>query len=201
MLAEKFTNTTSFSRNAVISALVLIAAIAGYNWLISPHTGSLLAADRYEEVANTLAKKNRVIASDVAIRKTELEKIQTEFEQIRSELFTPQEAKEFFNRIQSIADEKKCILQSLDFSAPDAKLADTQIKPDLTVTANIAQLTVSGSYNNILAFIDTLQDASKRLTIDSLSIKLPDKNTTGLKCEFKIKFYVIEKMESVSNEN
>ena len=61
MLFKGQTISIHFSRNVMLTSLVLIGTIAFYNWVVAPHRNYLLAAQRYASVTADLVKKNQII--------------------------------------------------------------------------------------------------------------------------------------------
>jgi hypothetical protein len=61
MLVDNLTKLSRSSRNAVSASLILIAALAMYNWIVAPRTNYLLAAQRYEFVIEKVVKINTSI--------------------------------------------------------------------------------------------------------------------------------------------
>ena len=56
MLLKRWTKKTCPPRNVFLASLVLIGAIAAYNWTVAPHRNYLLAARKYEVAADKLEK-------------------------------------------------------------------------------------------------------------------------------------------------
>ncbi|GAG97602.1 unnamed protein product, partial [marine sediment metagenome] len=57
--------------------------------------------------------------------------------------------------------------------------------------ANRAIFSVGGTYKDIVALINKLQNRSKQVWIDSISIEPVDRNSELLKCDMSIAIYVI----------
>ncbi|MHC4356872.1 MAG: hypothetical protein ACYS0H_29585, partial [Planctomycetota bacterium] len=58
MLINSLAKLSRSSRNAASASLILIAALAMYNWIVAPHTAYLVAAQQHEVVVATVARKN-----------------------------------------------------------------------------------------------------------------------------------------------
>ena len=65
MLVNNLAKLRRSSRNAVSASLIVIAALAMYNWIVAPRAGYLSAAQRYEFVMDNMVKKNKIINSKV----------------------------------------------------------------------------------------------------------------------------------------
>ena len=191
MLSENQIKSIRSSKNAVFTAFVVIEAITLYSWIVTPHLNSLQAVQRYESVADKLAKKTRIISTNVKLRKKKLGQLQEEFEHIHIKLFDPVKAKEFFSDIQAIAEETNCIVYSLNFSPTDSAINAGQSEISCQITANRAIFSVGGRYKDIVALINKLQNRSKQVWIDSISMEPVDRNSELLKCDMSIAIYVI----------
>ncbi len=199
MLSHNQIQTIRSSRNVVFSALVVIEAIALYNWIVRPNVNYLRAAQTYESVAEKLAEKNQIISNNVTIRRKEHKELQEKFEHIRLKLFDPVKAKEFFSDIQAMAEETNCIIYSLNFSPTDPAL-DTGQEVSSHITTNHAQLSAVGDYKNTVALINKLQGRSKQVWIDSVSIEPIGSNSEQLKCDITVTIYVIHSKEKDSHD-
>ena len=189
------------SRGVVLAALVLIVAVACYNWFISPHTNYLQAANRYESMAETIARKNRVINKGIARWKGELSNLQDEFKQARALVFDPEGAKDFFNGIEAAAESSGCVLSLLKFEPPNSKSSGHRKGGILRVRR--AGLSVLGDYVGLIALIDKLQDRREKVVIDSISIEStgnPDEPGGRLNCQMNVTVYVMQGEEASTHD-
>lgn len=200
MLSQNLIKSIRSSRNAVYAALVIIEAITLYNWIVTPHISHLRAAQRYESVIDELAKKNQIINNNVTAKKKELEELQEKFQHIRIKLFEPVKAKEFFSDMQAMAEVTNCVIYSLNFSPTDSALDTGKLEASSHITANHATLTVVGGYKDIVALINKLQDRSRQVWIDSISVEPVGSNTEQLKCDIVLTIYVIHDKEKLSHD-
>ena len=191
MLSQNQIKAIRSSRNVVFSALVVIEAIALFNWIVRPHVNYLRAAQIYESVADKLAKKNQIISNNVTIRRKEHKELKERFEHIHIKLFDPVKAKEFFSDIQAMAEETNCVIYSLNFSPTDSALEAGQ-EVSSHITANHAILSAVGNYKDAVALINKLQGRSKQVWIDSISIEPVGNNSEQLKCDITVTIYVIQ---------
>ena len=191
MLSQNQIKAIRSSRNVVFSALVVIEAIALYNWIVRPHVNYLQAAQICESVADKLAKKNQIISNNVTTRRKELKELEERFEHIHIKLFDPVKAKEFFSDIQAMAEETNCVIYSLNFSPTDSALEAGQ-EVSSHITANHAILSAVGNYKDAVALINKLQGRSKQVWIDSISIEPVGNNSEQLKCDITVTIYVIQ---------
>ena len=191
MLSENQIKSIRSSKNVVFAAFVVIEAIALYNWIVTPHLNSLQAVQKYESVANKLAKKTQIISTNVKLRRKKLGQLQEEFEHIHIKLFDPVKAKEFFSDIQAMAEQANCVIYSLNFSPTDSAINAGRSEISSHITANRAIFSIGGRYKDIVALIDKVQGRSKQVWIDSISIEPMGRNSELLKCDMSIAIYVI----------
>lgn len=194
MLSKNWTKLTPSPRNIAFAALVLMGAIAVYNRVVAPHANYVLAAQRYESVANKLIRKKQAIIDDMKIKKNELEGLEEKLEQMRTNLFEPIEAKEFFSDIEVMSGEANCIIYSLNFPPIDSALKGELPETSSHITAERANLSVVGNYKNIITLINRLQDRLEQVSIDSVSIEPIEGNFDQLKCDIALMIYVMHNL-------
>ena len=197
MLSENWTKLTPSPRNIAFAALVLMGAIAVYNRVVAPHANYVLAAQRYESVANKLTKKNQAIINNVKIKKKKLEGLEEKLEQMHTNLFEPIEAKEFFSDIEVMSEGANCTIYSLDVSQTRSALKAERSGARGYITANHAKLSVVGSYRSIVMLMNKLQGSPRQVWINSVSIKPISDSSEQLKCDISIVIYTTEKKGTV----
>ncbi|HPS55347.1 MAG TPA: hypothetical protein PLP05_07110 [Sedimentisphaerales bacterium] len=183
------------SQNVMVISLVVIGAIAFYNWFVSPHRNYLLAAQRQELVATDLLKKNQVINNTIAINKNELEELQGKFKQACIGLFSDVEATKFFSNIQTLVENANYTVNSLKFLPTyTVGKGDESEKTNYVVTRQV-KLSVLGDYGNIILLMSKLQDRPERVQIDTVVVKPTISDSDLLQCDMNITIYVIENKE------
>ncbi len=115
MLINSLAKSSRSSRITLSAVIVGVVTVAAYNWLVSPHTKYLYAVHQYQVLAGEMTKKNQVIQAQQAHRQKELEQLQTEFDKVKTALFTPVEAKRFFGDIEAACKETDCVVYSINF--------------------------------------------------------------------------------------
>ncbi len=192
MLIDDIAKFNRSSRIAVSAALVVIAAIAMYNWTVAPHTGYLFAAYRYESAIDNISKKSKVISETLKIKKKKLQQLRERFVELQSTLFTPDEAKEFFSDLEVISEGAGCIVYSLNFAKGGPVLKAEKSENALGIVANSAMLSVVGIYGNIIKLVERLQARTQKVWIDSVKMETFSGNPDRLKCDMTITIYTIE---------
>jgi len=197
MLSKNWTKLTPSPRNIAFAAFVLMGTIAVYNRVVAPHANYVLAAQRYESVADKLTKENQAIIDNVKIKKKKLEGLEEKLEQMRTNLFEPIEAKEFFSDIEVMSEGANCTIYSLDISQRRSALKAERSGARGYITSNHAKLSVVGSYRNIVVLMNKLQGSPRQVWIDSVSIKPISDSSEQLKCDITIVIYTTEEKGTI----
>ena len=61
MLTDNLAKLNRSSRNSIFAALIVIAGVAMYNWIVSPHVTYLYAAQKYDSAMDKIVEKNKAI--------------------------------------------------------------------------------------------------------------------------------------------
>jgi hypothetical protein len=190
MLIDNFVNLNRSTKTTVYTALIIIAAIAMYDWIVAPHVTCLSASQQYESVVNCAVEKNKAVANEVETKTKKLEELYQQLAESKSTLFTPDRAEAFFSDLQTIAEGTGCTVNVLKLAGnkPSSR------KPEDTsgITANSATLTVSGRYNSIFALVEKLQNQAKKVWLDSFEMKVADFSSGRLECSMTITIYTIQ---------
>ncbi|MHC4394202.1 MAG: hypothetical protein ACYS1A_00975 [Planctomycetota bacterium] len=196
MLVDNLAKSSRLSRSAVSTVMIIIAAIAMYNWSVAPHTAYLRAAQRHEAVAGNIVKKNEVISKKVIAKRKRLQKLQEQFSQLRETLFTPEQAKEFFSDLQTISEEAGCAVYSLNILTTEPARKRRQSDDTSHIVPKRATLTVAGLYENIITLMTRLQVRTQKVWVDSIKLEILDYDSAQPKCDITITIYTIEDKEA-----
>ncbi len=200
MLINNLTKLNRSSRNAASAALIVIAAIAMYNWIVAPQATCLSAAQRYESVMGNIVKKNKVIVDTVKSKKKKLQELRDQLARFQSILFTPDEARDFFSDLQAISEQAGCTVYSLNFITGKLSPEDGRSENTSGVVAKGVVLSVVGVYKNIIKLIERLQARTQKVWIDSVNMQILDHDSAQPKCNITITIYTIQDKETTLNE-
>jgi Tfp pilus assembly protein PilO len=193
MLIDNLANLNRSTRTTVYAALIIIAAIAMYDWIIAPYVTCLSASQRYESVVNKAVEKNKALAHEVEDKTEKLDELHRQLAVSKSTLFAPDRAKAFFSDLQSIAEGAGCTVNALNLIGNKPSSRDKRKTEDTSgVAANSAALTVSGQYSNILALVEELHNHPKKVWLDSLEMKIVDLSSGRLECKMTVTVYTIQ---------
>lgn len=193
MLLDNWTKLSHSSRNSVLAALVLIAALGLYRWIVAPHRSYLLAAQNHKSVMNNLVTKNNIVGKNIIIKKKKLKELQDKLKQAQAELFDPLQARKFFSDIKVLARQQHCAVSSSNFLPADSKLKAGRPERRRDVTINRATISIVGAYGNLAALINKLQDRAQRVRIDSISIRPGSGGSGRVECDATITVYIAHK--------
>jgi len=193
MLINNLANLNRSTRGAIFTALIIIAAIAMYNWVVAPHLAYLSAAQEYESAMSKIAEKNKTVAGEVKAKTKKLEELSEQLAGASSKLFTTDEAKEFFSSLQAISEGTGCIVNSLNIAASKPFSKDKQSEDSsIVIVADSAVLSITGQYNIITRLLEKLQNYPKKIWVDSFKMESPNLSSTLLKCDMVITIYTIQ---------
>jgi Tfp pilus assembly protein PilO len=192
MLINNLANLNRSTRTTLFSALIVIASIAMYDWIVAPHVTCLSASQQYESVVSSAVEKNKAVARDIETKTKKLEELHQQLVMSRGLLFTHNEAEEFFSNLQTVAEGTGCTVHALSLVGNKSSSQDTRKAEETSgITANSATVTVSGHYNNIFAFVEKLQNSAKKIWLDSFDMTVVDFSSGQLECSMTITIYII----------
>jgi len=197
MLVDNLAKLSRSSRNAVSASLVLIAAIAMYNWIVAPCADNLSAAQQYEAAMEQVVNKNKTIVNKVKIKKKKLQELNEQSAQLQSTLFTPEQAREFFSDLQAISEQTGCIVYSINLIANKQNPnKDGQLQDTAGIVTKSAVLNVVGVYKNITKLIKRLQSRTQKVWIDSVRLRSLDNKSDQARCDITITICALTDKES-----
>jgi Tfp pilus assembly protein PilO len=186
MSVEKFMHVERSHRRVLLIAITVIAVFGLYRWILAPHTGQLLAAEKYNSTLDEAIRKAGFLSSMQDIKKGEIEELTKETDKLRNQLFTPQQTRQFLASLPSIVNHAGCVVQSVT-AVPDA-----QRNPQSDgsgIVAKKATVIVTGGYNDLVKFLEALQDCEHKVWIESVAI---DAGGAGkLKCQGLLTLFCI----------
>jgi hypothetical protein len=186
-------------RNVVAVTLILIAAIAIYNWFITPHSNYLMAAEKYTSAARAMEKTGRMIEAELRLKQKKIDELAGQFDLAKQEFFDVGAAKDFLAGIQSQAKKSKCVIDTLKFlPAEQVITADTN---NIDIKEYKVNLGVVGQYADIVVFLDSLQNRKQKVWIDNVKLQLKDPSKGYLVCDAVMSLYTLQFKENINNVN
>jgi hypothetical protein len=189
-----------FSRKNVITvALVLIAAIAIYNWFVSPHSNYLIAADKYTDAARAMEKTGRMVESELILKQKKLDELAGRLDSAKEEFFDVETAKTFLAGIQSCAEKSRCFVDTLKFSPPSQ--VTTAEANCVDMKEYQVDLGVIGQYADIVTLLDSLQNRKQKVWVTNIKLQLKDVSTGYLACDVIMSLYTLKIKENAGSVN
>ncbi len=196
MLIDNLAKSNRLSRSTVSAVMIVISAIAMYNWIVTPRAVYLRAVQRHEVVAGNIAHKHEVISKKVIAKREELQKSQEQFTKLRDSLFTSEQAKEFFSDLQTISEEAGCAVYSLNILTTEPSRERRQSQDGSYIVPKSATLTVAGVYEKIIRLMKKLQVRTQKVWVDSIKMEIFDYDSAQPKCDITITIYTVEDEEA-----
>jgi len=201
MLIDDIAKLSPSSRKGISAALIVIAAIAMYNWIVAPQATYLFAAKQYERIVGRIANKNEVIRSTVEAKEKRLQELREQFAQLQGALFTPDQVKEFFSDLQAICGEVGCTVSGLSFITTESGRKDEMTEDASGIVPNKALLSVIGVYEDIIKLMKRLQMRSNKVWIDSINMESFYSDSPQVKCDITITVYTTKDREAALWKN
>ncbi len=203
MLLDNLTKLNRPSRNALSAALVIIAAIAIYNWVVAPHATYLFAAQQYESVVDSVAKKNTILSNTIKVKEKKLQELREQSAKLRHTLFTSDEAQDLLSDLRVICEKADCTVNSLNFVTSKPRqvtlgAAAGQAEGASDAVANNAVLSVSGVYGNIVELMEIIQERTQGVWIDSIEMTALEEDSAKLNCDIAITIYTIRDKDTTA---
>jgi len=198
VLIDHLTRLDKTSRNALYVALVAIAGVAMYGWIVSPHVKYLQAVQKYRPAIKKIIDKQQDIKRMLVGRRTLLEKLKKQFNEVGNTIHTAEQVQQLFGELGTVAEQYGCSLAQIDRSMADPEIIIGEASDPTYVESVKAGLTMLGDYGPLVAFVDCLQTQERKIWISSIDIEvLKDEMVTEqdgvLKCDIVMEIYVIQK--------
>lgn len=196
MLINKVAKMSRSSRNTMSASLVVVAAIAMYNWIVAPHTSYLLAAQRHGEVISEIAERNEAVRAALELKRGELRALQDKSELLASMLFTKDKARQFFSDLQVISEQSGCSVDSVNFIKGQRGDKSERLEDITGAAATSAVLSVVGAYGDVVKLLERLVARTEKVWIDSVKMQVLDYRSVVPQCDITITIYTIQDKES-----
>ena len=191
-------NIQNFSkRNITVSAILIITIIALYNWFVMPHSQYLMAAQKYQQTIETIDKKSKILNSEVKIRLKKLENLTRELKEQKKEFFEIEQAKDFLSNLQTAAEQNGCIVENIKFLP--SKDASVKGSADVLIRQYQANLTIYGDYGSIVKFLNTIQNRTEKVWMESINFGMKNTDNGDLGCDVTLSIYTLKIMENTNN--
>lgn len=201
MLIEKFTKVSDTSRTIVALSTVAIIALAMYNWVVSPQTAYLAAAQQQDRLLSDSSNKYIEIENEIKTSEVEAAELQADINDMQAKFFSVSKCRDFFGSLEELLKQSRCTLASLTFEE-DSSIAgqEDQKQGSLAVSAKSIRLHINGRYNDIKSFLKVLRACPEEIAIVDMTIATDDNNARILTCNILLKVYILGNLEITNNE-
>ena len=201
MLMEKFTKVSDTSRTIVALSIVAIIALAMYNWVVSPQTAYLAAAQQQDRLLTDSSNKYIEIENEIKTSEVEATERQADINDMQAKFFSVSKCRDFFGSLEELLKQSNCTLASLIFEE-DSSIAGQkdQQQGSLAVSAKSIRLHINGQYNDIKSFLKVLRACPEEIAIVDMTIATDDNNARILTCNILLKVYILGNLEITNNE-
>ena len=184
-------------QNAFAVAMLLIGIIAMYNWFISPNIKYLAAAQKYRKMMDSTEKQNKIIRSELELRKKKLDNLTHEFDQKKQAFFDIDQAKTFISGLQSESEKIGCPVTNLKLRP----LQNIAVKDNnsLDICQYQIVMTFLGNYGNIVKFLNTLQNRPAKVWVDEINVGTKQSTDGSLSCNITLSIFTLKVKENTSN--
>lgn len=200
MLMNALAKSSKSSRIAFSAAIVIIVAVAAYNWMVAPHTKYLQAAQQYELMMSDMARKNKIIKTKETVKRKEVERLRAELAKVQNSVFTPYEARQFFTDIEAVCNAAGCLVYSINFLSGNLGGVVAAVESEDHIVENSAVVSFVGSYGNIISFLSELTNRPQKVVVRSLKITAFGKKPDPLECQMVVTIYTVRDREIFTNE-
>ena len=198
MASKGADNSEARLRMLVALAVLIIVCIAIYNWVVSPQTAFLGAAQDYERVAKKTELKIDILTRTIKRMQGEVAQMK-EFDAIAVDhFFDIDSGLQFLDNLESEATGSGCLIVSLNYMLPEAVEVQGLSCDELGVTSKKAEMEVVGSYSNIAGFLKRLNRHSDRVSVSDLEIAMTA-DYSAMRCNMEITVYIIEDKELIND--
>jgi hypothetical protein len=192
MVAREPKDQSSASRRyALTAAPFILGAAALFNWVVSPHVGYLHAMQRLEPVMGRMAEELDAISGNLDEKLATMRTLRNELTQVRQGLFTPDEARTFLHDLQTLVEATGCVMTEADFTQEEDAKGVQDPNALIAIEASHADLIVTGSYEQIVSLLRTLQQRRQKVWVDTCRLALVDPRNGRLECQLALTLYAL----------
>ncbi len=192
MIADRIRTHPQAVRHASSIAVIIIGAVALYNWVLAPHVGYLHAMQRLEAAVGSIAEEKDRVGGTLEAKIGQWRSLRQELAELEEGVFTPQEAQAFLHGLLPLVEETGCTVVVADLAGHDKTAPIAEPNVPLVVDMFRPSLVVSGRADQVLALLQRLRDHRPRVWIDSCQCDFPDAGAGPLECSLGLALYATE---------
>jgi hypothetical protein len=176
--------------------VLVIAAGAAYDGVISPHIGYLCAMQRLEPAMDRMAGELDMICDTLEERLAALRSMRRELAETQERCFTYDECRQFMHVLQDLVEKAGCALVAADFTH-EADSGTTKADAFAVVQSFHVDLTVTGQYEELIALFQGLGEGPQRIWVDSCRMGLLDPARGQMELQIDLTIHAVLRPEEL----
>ena len=188
------------SKLAVLLSVAILVGFMAFDWIVSPQTTYLRAAQLYENMLGDAGKMTTVIRGQMVTRRDEVSQLNDEITRVQDRFFTSKQAAELFLDLEPIAHQSNCNVDQLTFMPSKSISYKTDEDETGGIVAKRLIISFTSTYGDAISFLAKLNSYSQRIIISDLNIESNNMIDEMLYCRMTITIYLIEDEEQEKNE-
>ncbi len=192
MIADRIRTHPRVVRHASSAAVIVIGAIALYNWVLASHVGYLHAMQKLEAAVGSIAEEKDRVGGTLKAKIGQWRSLRQELAELEDGVFTTQEAQAFLRGLLLLVEETGCTVVVADLAGHDKTTPIEEPNAPLVVDVFRPSLAVSGGADQILTLLQRLRDHRPRVWIDSCQCDFSDAEEGPLECSLGLALYATE---------
>ncbi len=192
MIADHIRMHPQAVRHASSAAVIILGAIALYNWALAPHVGYLQAMQRLEAVVGSVAEEKDRIDGTLEAKVGQWRSLQQELAKLEEGVFPAQEAQTFLQGLLPLVEETGCTVVVADFAGHDKTTPIEEPNVPLVVDMFHPSLVVSGGADQVVALLQRLRDHRPRVWVDSCQCDFSGAGAAQVECSLVLALYAAE---------
>ena len=186
-------------RGALWTALLIIGAIALWNWVAGPYVGYLRAVQQLEPVVGHMAEERGRIHGNLDPKLRQVQTMKQELAAIRAGLFRGDEVAECLRNRPALVEQTGCVIVLADLTDGAAGPVRRADKTD-ALEVSRAGLTVLGQYEQLITLLERLQSGRRKVWVDSCRVERHDADRGLYRCRLTITIYALAEGENLVEE-
>ncbi len=190
MIADRIRTHPQAVRHASSAAVIIMGAIALYNWVLAPHVGYLHAMQKLEAAVSSIDEEKDRVGGTLEAKTSQWRSLRQELAELEEGVFTIQEAQAFLRGLLPLVEETGCTVVVADLAGHDRTAPIEEPNVPLVVDVFHPSLVVSGGADQILVLLQRLRGHRPRVWIDSCQCDFSDAEPLG--CSLVLALYATE---------
>jgi hypothetical protein len=146
---------------------------------------------------DTSEKIGKLITTQLKLHRQKLDELTQKFESEKQVFFEIDQAKDFLSGIQSIAEINGCQVVNLKLSSPrEITIKDNN---SIDIQQYQADMSLLGGYGNIVKFLNTIQNKTAKVWIDTINVSMKQATSGYLRCNITLSIYTLKVKENAGH--